>query len=75
MFEWRNPATVIIQPTERTSGLDVSMDGRRTGSRPTEQSRVGLGTSVGDMGQMASQIGNAMGGLGNGLGGLGGIFG
>lgn len=75
MFEWRAPATVIIQPNERTSGLDVSMDGRRTGDRPTQQSRVGLGTSVGDMGQMANQLGNAMGGIGNGLNGLGGIFG
>jgi len=41
MFEWsgQNKATVIIQPEERTSGLDVSMDGRSTGSRPSVQSR------------------------------------
>ncbi|HBI85854.1 MAG TPA: AIM24 family protein [Ruminococcus sp.] len=41
MFEWtpNNPATVIIQPEERTSGLDVSMDGSATGSRPTTQRR------------------------------------
>ncbi len=42
MFEWKenNPAIVIIQPSERTSGVDVSMDGRRSGSRPSSQSTV-----------------------------------
>ncbi|MDE7136907.1 MAG: AIM24 family protein, partial [Ruminococcus sp.] len=42
MFEWSShcPATVIIQPMERTSGLDVSMDGNRSGSRPTTQRRL-----------------------------------
>lgn len=44
MFEWNQNkrATVIIQPNERTSGLDISMDGRRTGSRPTTQQRAGI---------------------------------
>lgn len=39
MFEWTGgaPATVIIQPKERTSGVDVSMDGNRMGSRPSVQ--------------------------------------
>ena len=42
MFEWKsnNRAIVIIQPTERTSGVDVSMDGRRNGNRPSTQSTV-----------------------------------
>lgn len=42
MFEWSggNPATVIIQPEERASGLDVSMDGRMSGSRPSSQRRI-----------------------------------
>lgn len=35
MFLWKKPATIVIQPNERTSGLDISMDGSRTGSRPT----------------------------------------
>lgn len=37
MFEWAShlPATIIIQPMERASGLDLSMDGRRTGGRPS----------------------------------------
>ena len=42
MFEWKsnNRAIVIIQPSERTSGVDVSMDGRRNGSRPSAQTTV-----------------------------------
>ncbi|MEE5992631.1 MAG: AIM24 family protein [Oscillospiraceae bacterium] len=42
MFEWSYgmPATVIIQPTERTSGLDISMDGSRTGASPSVQRRI-----------------------------------
>lgn len=42
MFEWASncPATVIIQPTERTSGLDISIDGNRSGSRPSTQRRL-----------------------------------
>lgn len=37
MFEWgpHNPATVIVQPQERGSGIDLSMDGSTNGSRPT----------------------------------------
>lgn len=44
MFEWNSgsTATVIIQPCERTSGFDISMDGRATGNRPSSQSRAGL---------------------------------
>lgn len=42
MFEWgaNSPATVIIQPMERTSGIDISMDGRRSGGRPSQQRRL-----------------------------------
>lgn len=42
MFEWspQCPATVIIQPQERMSGLDVSVDGRTTGARPSVQRRM-----------------------------------
>ena len=47
MFEWvpQQQATVIIQPNERDgSGLNVSMDGGRTGSHPTRQtSSMSLG--------------------------------
>ena len=42
MFEWgpQSPATVIIQPMERASGVDLSMDGSRSGSRPSAQRRI-----------------------------------
>lgn len=81
MFEWGQgrAATVIIQPKERTSGLDVSMDGKRTGSKPTKQQGVSMGQSMNDMGSMLGGLGNMFGGGGNngggGLGGLGGMLG
>lgn len=42
MFEWSGgmQATVIIQPMERISGVDISMDGRASGSRPSRQRRL-----------------------------------
>ncbi|MDE6672101.1 MAG: AIM24 family protein [Ruminococcus sp.] len=42
MFEWHSgaTATVIIQPTERTSGIDISMDGSRSGNKPSRQRRL-----------------------------------
>lgn len=81
MFEWAQgrAATVIIQPKERTSGLDVSMDGKRTGNKPTKQQGVSMGQSMNDMGSMLGGLGNMLGGGGNngggGLGGLGGMLG
>ena len=81
MFEWGQgrAATVIIQPKERTSGLDVSMDGKRTGGKPTKQQGVSMGQSMNDMGSMLGGLGNMLGGGGNngggGLGGLGGMLG
>lgn len=78
MFEWGSgrSATVIIQPKERTSGLDISMDGKRTGSKPTQQSRVSMGQSMGDLGDALGGLGNMLGGgSGNGGGGLGGLGG
>lgn len=81
MFEWAQgrAATVIIQPKERASGLDVSMDGKRTGGKPTKQQSVSMGQSMNDMGNMLGGLGNMLGGGGNngggGLGGLGGMLG
>lgn len=82
LFEWNRPATVIIQPSERKSGLDISMDGRRTGARPTTQQGVSMGQSMNDVGGMLNNLGGMLGGGGaqgggglGGLGGLGGIFG
>ena len=72
MFEWgpERSASVIIQPKERTSGVDISMDGKRTGSKPTQQQRVSGRQSMNDVGSMLNGLGNMLGGNGNGLGGL-----
>lgn len=75
-FEWASgrAATVIIQPKERVSGLDISMDGKRTGSKPTEQQRMSMGQSMGDLGNTLGNLGNMLGG-GSGNGGGGGLSG
>lgn len=83
MFEWgsgRN-ATVIVQPNERTSGVDISMDGKRTGQQASRQQNQTLGQASQSVGDTLSQLGSMLGGGGNGssggggLGGLGGMLG
>lgn len=84
MFEWadRQPATVIIQPQERTSGIDVSMDGKRTGQQASRQQNQTLGQAAGSVGNTLSGLGSALGsltggstgGTGGGLSGLGGLL-
>lgn len=73
MFEWggNRRATVIVQPEERTSGVDVSMDGKRTGAKPSQQQRVSARQTMGDMGNTLGGLGNALGGVGNAMGGNG----
>ena len=56
---------VNFQPSERKSGLDISIDGRRTGDRPTTQSSVGLGQSMGDVGNILNSVGSMLGGGNN----------
>lgn len=86
MFEWgsNSPATIIIQPQERTSGIDISMDGKRTGQQATRQQNQTLGQASQSVGSTLSQLGNMLGGgggntptggVGGGLGGLGGMLG
>lgn len=85
MFEWGQGrgATVIIQPNERTSGLDISMDGRRTGQQAQAQQSQSLGQAAGSVGDTLSGLGGMLGGgnsgnssAGGGLGDIiGGIFG
>lgn len=84
MFEWGSnlPATVIIQPLERKSGIDISMDGRRTGQQASRQQNQTLGQAGQSVGSTLSQLGNMLGGGsgntptgGGGLGGLGGMLG
>ena len=77
MFEWTRPATVIVQPNERTSGIDIGIDGK--GGRPTRQDN-NLFRQDGN--QLVNQVGQAFGnpqqsgGIGGALGGiLGGMLG
>ncbi len=86
MFEWTGnaPATVIVQPMERTSGVNIGMDGGSSGQRASRQQNQTLGGAVqsvqgtlGGLGGMLGGIGGNGGGMGGGggLGGLGGMFG
>lgn len=83
MFEWtgNNPATVIIQPLERESGVNIGMDGGSSGQRADRQNNQTIGGATqsvqGTLGQLGSMFGgNNSGNNGNnGLGGLGGMFG
>lgn len=86
MFEWRgnNAATVIIQPLERESGVNIGMDGGSSGQRAQRQNNQTLGGAAqsvqGTLGNLfgggnnGGNGGTGTGGLG-GLGGLGGMFG
>ncbi len=82
MFEWtgNNPATVIIQPLERESGVDIGMDGGPSGQRADRQNNQTIGGAAqsvqGTLGQLGSMFGGGNGNNGGGgLGGLGGMFG
>lgn len=84
MFEWgaNKRSSVIIQPLERTSGLDISMDGKRTGAKPTTQQNQSLGQAMGGVGNTLNGLGSMLGGGngngpqgGAGTGGLGGMIG
>lgn len=70
MFEWTRGATVVIQPNERTSGIDIGMDGK--GGKPTKQDNHLFRQ---DGNQMFNNMGQNMGGQQGGLGGLGNILG
>ena len=82
MFEWtgNSPATVIIQPLERQSGVNIGMDGGSSGQRAQRQNNQtlsGAAQSVqGTLGNLFGGGGNTSGGSGTGgLGGLGGLGG
>lgn len=78
MFEWTGSktATVIIQPLERTSGVNIGMDGGSSGQRAQRQQNQSLGEAAqsvqGTLGQLGGMLG---GGNGNNGGGIGGLFG
>ena len=65
MFEWTRPATIVIQPSERKSGVDVSMDANRTGARPTTQAQPTASIGNQDASQALGNIGNFMSNLFN----------
>lgn len=91
MFEWsgNRRSTVIIQPNERKSGLDISMDGKRNGEQPQMQNNPTVGQAMNQVGNtmqsagnMMNQAGNTMNNMGNqnpmggqGQGGIGDILG
>jgi hypothetical protein len=79
MFEWsgNKAATVIIQPTERKSGVDIGMDGGSSGQRAQAQQNQSLGGAAQSVQGTLGQLGNILGGGGNngGGGGIGGLFG
>lgn len=87
MLEWSKPAMVIVQPNERTSGIDIGIDGK--GGKPTQQDNNlfrqdgnQMFNGMGNNGQQGGGLGGMLGGLGGGnngqqggLGGLGNILG
>lgn len=80
MFEWgaNAPATVIIQPMERKSGINIGMDGGSSGQRAGRQQNQSLGQAGQSIGSTLGQLGGMMGGTGTPTGnngGLGGIIG
>lgn len=64
MLEWGEGrlATVVVQPKERKSGIDISMDGKRTGNKPTQQQRVTAQQTAGDLGDALNSLGNILNG-------------
>lgn len=85
MFEWggNKRATVIIQPNERTSGVNIGMDGGSSGQRAQAQQNQSLGDAGRSVQNTLGQLGNMLGGNNGGgnaggggmLGGLGSMFG
>lgn len=80
MMEWggNRRATVIIQPNERQSGINIGMDGGSSGQRASRQQNQSLGQAGQSIGQTLGGLGDMLGGGGNGRGnggGLGGMLG
>lgn len=82
MFEWgqNRRATVVVQPNERESGINIGMDGGSKGQRASRQQNQTLGQAGKSIGDTLGQLGGILGGGGNnnnggGLGGLGGMLG
>lgn len=74
MFEWagNKHATVIIQPLERKSGINIGMDGGSSGQRAQAQQNQSLGQATqsiqGTLGQLGSMLGGGNNNGGSGIG-------
>ena len=79
MFEWtgNKRATVIVQPMERTSGVNIGMDGGSSGQRAQAQQNQTLGGAAQSVTGTLGQLGGMMSGLGgnNNMGGMSGMGG
>lgn len=73
MFEWtgNKRANVIVQPNERTSGINIGMDGGSSGQRASRQDNQSLSEAGQSIGNTLGQLGGMLGGGGNGAGGNG----
>lgn len=80
MMEWNQNkrATIIVQPQERKSGINIGMDGGSSGQRASRQDNQSLREAGQSIGGTLSQLGGILGSGGNsggGLSGLGGLLG
>lgn len=77
MMEWgqNKRATVIVQPNERTSGVNIGMDGGSSGQRASRQDNQSFSEASQSVGQTLSGLGGMLGGGSNQGGGLGGMIG
>lgn len=71
MFEWdgQRRASVLVQPKERTSGINLGMDGGSTGSRVSRQQNQTVRQAGQSVTGTLGQLGSLLGGLGGNNGG------
>ena len=64
VFRWEVPgAKVVIQPSERKSGISLGVDGGTAGSRPSEQNNQSVAEAAGAMAGAAVTIGSLLKGM------------
>lgn len=60
MFEFNRPGgKIMVQPSERRSGMDIGIDG--SGGAPDVQQNQGIGDAFGNIGNMAGNLGGLFG--------------
>lgn len=77
MMEWggNRRSTIIIQPNERTSGINIGMDGGSSGQRAQRQDNQSFSEAGQSIGNTLGQLGGMLGGGNSGMGGQGGLGG